>query len=611
MRRLGIVTMMAVFLTSAGFAQSNTTAGLAGAGAGAALGAASAGQGGTTPSSVVGAGGGGGGGASTPIEIQIMAFDGLTKIANDVAGIAAKLLPHCGPGSDNEGYLRKLEGDARELQSEAAKLQQDRSSDHPSDLEADRDKFMADLAAFDNYAQAKPECEILVEDPTSSNQIALYQAVQTYYDQLGRIHERLQDVFALQIDAPPISFSMSSGATTPPAQRITVSNKDAKPVNVQVAIVPPDAFQATSDCLGTPLDVGKSCSISVTFNPPDTTTVRSYKAILRVSNDLSSFVFTVPLSGEIKPLTDAQLKERQDFLKKLQSLRLPPDRFSYEIKGYDATHELAVAAPAPPAAPTSAAPAAAATTPIGLTYLSDVMTALAGAKATNTYAPSSFQPTTQAFETLVQEELRRKGIRPYTSTSPLNFANVTSSLGKEFGLLLTWGNDITNWTNQCKPATGAATPAVNSSASTASNSACTSPTVTVDLAVAAQLAAGYTGLLSTASDGSGNPVIVDVLRGKVLSDKIAKGIPSLQVAVAAAGGSSKTNSPFFVGLFYQWAPSYDAGAIATFELRDKYDDLVASGARSVLYGYGKWNGGSFRPKEELEKKDECTFCSSK
>jgi hypothetical protein len=122
---------------------------------------------------------------------------------------------------------------------------------------------------------------------------------------------------------------------------------------------------------------------------------------------------------------------------------------------------------------------------------------------------------------------------------------------------------------------------------------------------------GYTTLLSAPNDSAGNPTIVDILRGKVLSDKMADHIPSLQVAVVAAGGNSKTNSPFFVNLFYQFAPSYNAGVIATFELRDSLNVLKASGVRNVYFNYKhSWAPGPFDPDKLKDRNDCGSFCST-
>jgi hypothetical protein len=151
---------------------------------------------------------------------------------------------------------------------------------------------------------------------------------------------------------------------------------------------------------------------------------------------------------------------------------------------------------------------------------------LGSAKASNTYAPSSFQPTTQAFETLVEIELTKLNIMPFTSTSALNLREASSALTVEFGKMLASGSDVTAWTNQCKPTNVPTRQGSNPQLIVTSNSACNNGDVTVNLAIAQQMINAYTTLLSTANDGSGNPVIVDVLRGEVLSDKMAEGIPS-------------------------------------------------------------------------------------
>ena len=606
MKSFGMLFLLScIFLPDSSYAQINAATTVAGVAAGASLSGAS-GQGGATPSSI-----GGGGGGSSPIEIQVMAYNGLQKIAKDVANITAKNQAWCTAASNGNVEKLEMETAVAGLKKEVDRLEEDKAArENPGQIERDEMRIEADIANFREMGKTA-ECEVLVEDPTSSNQLVLYHALEAYFDHLQRIHEGLQDVFALQIGVPSLSFSMSEGADYPPPQLVTVTNNGVKAFNVKVRIVPDDVFKVTtSDCSATPLDASKFCSISVSFNPPDKNAARKFDAALEISNDISEPVQRVQLSGEIKELTAEQLKARQDLEKKLRAQHLPEDKFNFTIKEFDAVQTPPAAAPAAAAAAAAGAGGgggAPPTTPVGLTYLGDMMTALAGAKATNTYAPSSFQPTTQAFEVLVEAELIAKGLHPYTSTSALNVTEASESLNHEFGLMLAWASDVTNWTNQCKPPSGQPTTAGKTPPP---NPACNWASVIVDLAVAQQLVTGYTALLSTANDGSGNPVIVDLLRGKVLSDKMDKGVPSLQVAVTAAGGSSKTNSPFFVGLFYQWAPSYDAGAIVTFELRGKNDELIESGARSVLYGYGKWNPGSFN-HDELVKVDKCTFCSSK
>jgi len=115
--------------------------------------------------------------------------------------------------------------------------------------------------------------------------------------------------------------------------------------------------------------------------------------------------------------------------------------------------------------------------------------------------------------------------------------------------------------------------------------------VVAGLAAAQQLVAGYSALIPTANDGSGNLVLVDVLRGKVLADKLARGMPSLQVSVAGAGGNTRVNEFFLLDLFWTPPPAFNAGAVMTFELRDADNRLVAGGARTSLFKY-KWLDGN-------------------
>ena len=140
----------------------NTAAGLAGVGAGAALGAG-AGQASTTPSSVTG-----GGGGAAPIEIQIMAYQGLRKIAGSIANTAVKYL--C------------------------------------------------------SGACSKGSIHLLMEDTASGMQIALYQALTGYYDHLKRLHDELQDTFALAV--APLSLTFQQGGS----KAITVSNNGRAPI---------------------------------------------------------------------------------------------------------------------------------------------------------------------------------------------------------------------------------------------------------------------------------------------------------------------------------------------------------------------------------------------
>jgi hypothetical protein len=246
------------------------------------------------------------------------------------------------------------------------------------------------------------------------------------------------------------------------------------------------------------------------------------------------------------------------------------------------------------------------------------MTALTAARASISYASSSFQPTTQAFTVLVENELRAKGFNAYTSTSAVDVSAARTELTDQFAEMLSWGNDLSSWSTACKPSTGQdPDPTKAGKDSVRTNSVCADATTMTNIAIAQQMIAGYTTLISSANDGSGNAAMVAILHGKVLSDKLKDGIPTLQIAVAAAGGSTRTNNFFLLDLFYTPKPSYNAGVVATFELRDKDSKLEAAGARNVLYdytGYAKWKPGKFDPATvksvDLSKPlSPCTFCT--
>ena len=64
-----------------------------------------------------------------------------------------------------------------------------------------------------------------------------------------------------------------------------------------------------------------------------------------------------------------------------------------------------------------------------------------------------------------------------------------------------------------------------------------------------------------------------------------------------------------MNLFYTFAPSYNAGVIATFELRDKNNVLVDSGARNALFAYTKWKSKSFHPRAMRGRGTCSSFCS--
>ena len=531
-KRLAIsaILLAASFDASLGAQSSNATAALAGAAGGAALGAG-AGQNSTTPSSA-----GGGGGSSAPIEIQIMAYEGLRTLAVSIAKTTSTELCH------------------------------------------------AD----------KCSTPILVEDPPAATQIGLYQALEGYRTHLQQLHQILRNSLTPMITPGSATLPSPAGGG-PSSATITISNIGTETLTIRrgdINITGTDAARfSVGDvtCGGTVLSSnadlsippGQACTVAVKFTPPQQ--AQTYNASLTIQPQ-GKAVQTVSLTAIVRSGAISAL----EFQQRLNTLR-------------EQAAELGATVSSGGTGGTGGAggtgTGAGATTPIELTYLSGIMTALGGLKNGITYSPSSVQPTTQSFEAILQEELRAKSMSPFTATSALNLSAATAELAGEFGDMLRFGSDISSFANQCKPAPGTAQPAGQAPAF---NPACNLPDVTVNLAVAQQMITGYTTLLQSSSDGAGNPVIVDIIRGKVLSEAMNDKIPSLQVSVAAAGGNTRTNSFFLLNLFYTPKPSYDAGAVATFELRDKDNVLLVSGARTVLFDYT--STGKLKPKKYAVEK---------
>ena len=206
--------------------------------------------------------------------------------------------------------------------------------------------------------------------------------------------------------------------------------------------------------------------ISVTFNPPQQSPQgRIFLASLNIPNpDPRKSTQVVQLTGTIagNALSQEQLRQLQEK--------------SLSANG------------APAAATTTPTPTSpgAGTSPIDLTYLSGIMTALGGIKSGITYSPSSFQPTTQAFELLIEKALKDKDISPYSATSALDLSTATATLTDIFGRMLAYGSDVSNWATQCKPAGGNA-PGGNGQTSSLTGPVspeCNKPNVVVDLAIA-------------------------------------------------------------------------------------------------------------------------------
>jgi hypothetical protein len=462
---------------------------------------------------------------------------------------------------------------------------------------------------------------VLLEDSTASTQIGLYNALDGFASHLTALHSDLQRRLALRV--APASLDLSAAADT---KLVTLKNEGQKPLSIPEITIGShgteggtfrvDAnFAAISACKLMPVDAAdpkkgyattipekSACSIQLRFEkgtPGDTE--KKAAATLKIVSSLNvpgnpKSVQEVQLTG-ITPAKPKPAKQGEQFLNDF--VPNPPDNGTAGGAGQPLSQE-----PITPS-PTTGGGSGAATTPLGLTYLSTLTTAIGALKSGITYSPSTFQPTTQSFQVLLEKELMDKNIKAYTSTSALVLDSATAQLSEKFAGMQSESADVTNWTNACKPAAGATSP------SAAVNPECASSAVSIELQSAQQLIAAYTSMFVTAADTAGSPTIVDILRGAVLSRLMRDGIPSLQLSVAAAGGSTRVNSFFLLNLFYTPKPSYNSGVIVTFELRNRVNVLLTAGARNVLYDYTKWKPRSFDPERLNQGSAECTFCNER
>lgn len=607
MTRIAIAAQFlgSTLFVSVALAQPGTTGGtLAGLGAGAALGA-NGGQQATTPSSV--GGGAGGGGGSSPIEIQIMAFNGLDRVAKEIAVLTNKYMDGCVRG---QGRVEGLDALTKQLDDLNKQIADTRKN---PDAENANMRKLQQMTAMLAQSSA-PKCAILIEDSISANQVGLYRAVQGYADNLERIHAHLQDHFSIQLSGRSMSFSVQmhteGQAQGVQQQSVSVTNVSST-YNVSLdnlAIEGQDAgffHLDTTQCLN--IAPSQSCALSVTFpSPGSVARVGTFSAYLEIPQGPHNTRHRIFLLGSISPPPPPPPSHNNPPQIGIQLEDLRSQMQFTQSQLASVQEEFAAAQATATGTGTGGTGSSSSATPLDLQYLSGVGTALGVVKNGITYTPSSFQPTTQAFEVLVEAELLNKGIASFTSTSSLNLDEAKDDWTHLFGNLLAWSNDISNWTATCKPS-----PAPTATSSTASpssaNAACQDAAVITNLAAGQQMITGYTTLLSASNTGSGSPGIVDVLRGEFLSKRMAEGIPSVQVAVASAGGSTRANSMFLLNLFYTPKPSYNAGVIATFELRDGHNELWESGARSVLFDYSKWKPGKFEPNK-LAPSDGCGFC---
>jgi hypothetical protein len=251
-------------------------------------------------------------------------------------------------------------------------------------------------------------------------------------------------------------------------------------------------------------------------------------------------------------------------------------------------------APAAGSTPVGGAPA----TPIGLTYLGDLGTALSTAKSGLSYAASSVQPATQALTTQLASELCRYQVNLYTSASTINLKKSADKVAKRL-------NDLQELNAQIQSDASLDTtlPALKEKQKTDPNLQSLIALKTGSIKpIAARIASNATvasSLLNSlitwqsGSDNAGSIILTDVIRAQMLTDAIDKGIPALQVNIDAAGGNTRTNSYFLYNLFYTPKPSFNAGVVVTYELRNKDNIYIAGDTLKVIYDYSKWKPTCF------------------
>jgi hypothetical protein len=240
--------------------------------------------------------------------------------------------------------------------------------------------------------------------------MALYQAVEGYYNHLQQVDDKVQGYFALQIP-PSVTLGLTEGGTVPASDTIAITNASKTPRKVKdITVTGSAAFAVdTTGCDFKTLALNEACDLNVTF-PRDGVTVqpdKPYAATVRITSgdpgsDATDTVQTVQLSGTVT----AKVAEK------------PPGGKGPAGKK---PGEKLFLAPAPASTAgggtgsggsTGGGGGGGSTTPLGLTYLGDLTTALGALKSSITYGATGFQPTAQSFQLLVEAELKAQGIFP-------------------------------------------------------------------------------------------------------------------------------------------------------------------------------------------------------
>jgi hypothetical protein len=249
--------------------------------------------------------------------------------------------------------------------------------------------------------------------------------------------------------------------------------------------------------------------------------------------------------------------------------------------------------------------AAAPATPIGLTYLGDLGTALSTAKSGISYAASSITPATQAMTAELGHALCSYNVTLYTSASFINLKDASSTVLARVGSL-----QEVNATIQAKAALDVTLPPLTGAAKNDHDLEILAAKAALDikpLAAAVASTASVSNQILTSfltwevgSDNAGSIVMSDVVRAQMLDDAMKDGIPTLQFNMNAAGGNTRTNSYFLFNLFYTPKPSFNGGVVVTYELRDGHNYFILGDTLKILYDYSKWKPDCFAMKSSEE-----------
>jgi hypothetical protein len=254
-------------------------------------------------------------------------------------------------------------------------------------------------------------------------------------------------------------------------------------------------------------------------------------------------------------------------------------------------------------------------TPASLQYLSGVGAEVTAAKQSMSYASSSVQALNQALNTELAKDLCQHKIQLRTATSTLNLddaaddiADKWKTLQKDSGdlsRLMTWlqrpakdPNGTTTPTKPVKDPNGTTTP-TKPVPPTARDLIATSDGVVLGTSLSNAMAALQTWM--TSGDQMGGIILTDILKGaQLFKDFGEKKFPALQVSIDAAGGNTRTNSFPLLNFFYLPKPSFNAGVVVTFELRDEANNFLAGDTQKVLYAYSKWKPSPFCMDESVD-----------